>query len=455
MKKVVQLLITVAVSISFFFWNGSIKAEQLQGKVFEGEIGVETTPLSGVTVKLYAADSVDIPSDRSAYYIDQTTTDANGWYSLTTSVYPLKYYFIMVSLPSGYNYAGARSVDGTVPRLYQILFTTPLTGKTLTGNRFYLKKAGSWNHSPVARAGGPYFIYLYDPICLDGSGSYDQDGGDHINSYGWSAQGNSMIIESGFGPEYASSVTWDFGISASGLYTVILTAEDTHGATSSDTSYLTVSSSVSFQGRVFMGAPGVETSPVSGVSMRLYGSSTPGSIGTEIASTTTDANGWYNLITDQLTYTNYTIVGTDPAGLHSVGTHSPGGVTVSDNQIRYDTPVYGKDRRGNNFYLQPSNPTEVQAPHGGTLSHQFQLYPNYPNPFNPSTIIRYSLPSRNHVTLKITDVLGKEIATLVDEDVQEGYHEVVFSAGELASGMYFCNIRAGSFTQTKRILLIR
>jgi len=80
---------------------------------------------------------------------------------------------------------------------------------------------------------------------------------------------------------------------------------------------------------------------------------------------------------------------------------------------------------------------------------------NYPNPFNPSTTIRYGLPSRSHVTLAIFNTLGQQVATLVEGEMEAGYHEVAFDASGLSSGVYFYRITAAGFMETKRLMLLR
>ena len=92
---------------------------------------------------------------------------------------------------------------------------------------------------------------------------------------------------------------------------------------------------------------------------------------------------------------------------------------------------------------------------------QFELKQNYPNPFNPSTKISYALPKEGIVSLKIYDVLGKEVATLVNENKLAGYYEVDFNASAFASGIYFYKIEAGSpgeagnFAETRRMILVK
>jgi hypothetical protein len=86
---------------------------------------------------------------------------------------------------------------------------------------------------------------------------------------------------------------------------------------------------------------------------------------------------------------------------------------------------------------------------------EFALDQNYPNPFNPSTRIKFQVPSSGFMSLKMYDVLGREVATLVNEELKAGSHEATFDATGLASGVYYYQLRAGEFTQTKRLLLLR
>ena len=90
---------------------------------------------------------------------------------------------------------------------------------------------------------------------------------------------------------------------------------------------------------------------------------------------------------------------------------------------------------------------------------EYKLEQNYPNPFNPSTIISYQLPKAGNVTLKVFDVLGSEIATLVNEDKAAGSYEIEFnpvsSIRNPASGIYFYQLKAGNYVETKKMLLIK
>jgi hypothetical protein len=86
---------------------------------------------------------------------------------------------------------------------------------------------------------------------------------------------------------------------------------------------------------------------------------------------------------------------------------------------------------------------------------EFILYQNYPNPFNPSTVISYQLAVGSRVTLKVYDILGNEVATLVNEEKPAGSYEVKWSAESLSSGVYFYQLIAGSYLETKKMILLR
>ncbi|HXG00184.1 MAG TPA: T9SS type A sorting domain-containing protein [Bacteroidota bacterium] len=85
----------------------------------------------------------------------------------------------------------------------------------------------------------------------------------------------------------------------------------------------------------------------------------------------------------------------------------------------------------------------------------YALHQNYPNPFNPTTTIKYQLPASVFVTLKVFDIVGREVATLVSDFQQPGYYTAEWNAGGIASGVYFYRIQAGSFAATRKLMLLR
>jgi hypothetical protein len=83
------------------------------------------------------------------------------------------------------------------------------------------------------------------------------------------------------------------------------------------------------------------------------------------------------------------------------------------------------------------------------------LQQNFPNPFNPSTTIGYGLPERSHVTLTVYNTLGQQIATLVDGEMEAGYHEVTFDASRVPSGVYLYRLQAGNHIEVRKALLMK
>ena len=90
-----------------------------------------------------------------------------------------------------------------------------------------------------------------------------------------------------------------------------------------------------------------------------------------------------------------------------------------------------------------------------TLPVEYALEQNYPNPFNPSTTFRYSIPTQSKVVIKVYDILGNEITTLMDEEKSVGTYELTWNAEQLPSGVYFYQLKAGSFVETKKMLLLK
>ena len=93
------------------------------------------------------------------------------------------------------------------------------------------------------------------------------------------------------------------------------------------------------------------------------------------------------------------------------------------------------------------------------INYEFSLKQNYPNPFNPSTNIKFSIPQRGFVSLKVYDILGKEVARLVNKELNPGSYIVQFDAGDanynLASGLYFYRLSSGNFSSSHKMLLLK
>jgi len=119
-------------------------------------------------------------------------------------------------------------------------------------------------------------------------------------------------------------------------------------------------------------------------------------------------------------------------------------------------PQYGHDRyRTNQFgFIPPDEPVGIQ-PYSTTVPEKFSLSQNYPNPFNPSTVINYELRVTGFTKLIVYDVLGHELATLVNEKQIAGSYRISFDGSNLSSGVYFYKLDAGEFSETKRMILLK
>jgi hypothetical protein len=102
-----------------------------------------------------------------------------------------------------------------------------------------------------------------------------------------------------------------------------------------------------------------------------------------------------------------------------------------------------------------SNSKNTFAIESEPLPSKITLYQNYPNPFNPSTTIRFALPAASPVTLKVFNLLGQEVATLVNEVKPAGEHSVTFDGSALSSGIYFYQLRVNNFVESKKLMLVK
>jgi hypothetical protein len=99
--------------------------------------------------------------------------------------------------------------------------------------------------------------------------------------------------------------------------------------------------------------------------------------------------------------------------------------------------------------------TSIEEMPNQVVPKEFRLEQNYPNPFNPSTTIQFAVPQQAIVSLKLFDLLGREIATLIEEDIKPGAYKLTFKSDGLPSGIYFYQFRSDGFVETKRLTLLK
>jgi choice-of-anchor B domain-containing protein len=115
--------------------------------------------------------------------------------------------------------------------------------------------------------------------------------------------------------------------------------------------------------------------------------------------------------------------------------------------------IIASDRQTGLYVLKVGTPVGIT--NNQTIPSSFSLKQNYPNPFNPSTTIEFSIPKNDYVTIKVFDALGKQVGVLADEFKIAGNYSVNYDASNLTSGIYFYTISSGSFTETKKMMLVK
>ncbi|NNJ53183.1 MAG: T9SS type A sorting domain-containing protein, partial [Ignavibacteriaceae bacterium] len=142
------------------------------------------------------------------------------------------------------------------------------------------------------------------------------------------------------------------------------------------------------------------------------------------------------------------------------------GYTASDSSAAWDTiyscglslvwdsipDPFDRWNFGHKFPVKIETLTDVDD---NIIVEKFQLFQNYPNPFNPKTILRFRIGDYGYASLKVYDVIGNEVAILVDKELAAGEHEIVFDANQLSGGIYFYKLDAGSYSETKKMLLLK
>lgn len=335
----------------------------LSGKVFEGVIPNEIKPLKNVKLHLFCSGD----QENLGSLIDTTTTNDEGWYKLTASS-NCAYYTILPELLSGYVHMGASSVDGIVedygPVEY-IQYEGPLTGKTLTGNKF-------WQAPATNKFTGYVYNGLMGETNTPLSGAYLQlTCYEHAiqRSFGvdYAFSGSNGSFEL-WGPDcsYASIMEVDpndfVSVGASSLEGTVnnpdnisfdapLSSQDLSGNLFWDTP-----ATLAFSGRVFEGYQQDDSHPLANINIVLLCIETETEQGYVISSAKTDNDGWYEVLGyDGCNY--FWILEFDREGYMSTGASTVSGDVIDPSIIRYQAPYTGLTMTGNRFWDVPASDT--------------------------------------------------------------------------------------------------
>ena len=155
--------------------------------------------------------------------------------------------------------------------------------------------------------------------------------------------------------------------------------------------------------------------------------------------------------------------------------------SLSQNQLTFGTISHGGERHSSKSYIVTGNLGQTNIDQSNSTSYlvkagfwqmfyqdvildvendemlprEYKLEQNYPNPFNPSTTIQFSLPERGNVLIKVYDILGREVITLVNREMEAGWHKITFNAARYSSGAYICRMQVGNKIFIKKMMMIK
>ena len=146
-----------------------------------------------------------------------------------------------------------------------------------------------------------------------------------------------------------------------------------------------------------------------------------------------------------------------PVGLDTCGIVDVGALELPDTLIEWWVTAHSvcpddTIESTSHFHFYP--PSAVSGEQV-SLPKEFALHPNFPNPFNPVTVIRYDVKERGFVSVEVFDLLGRKVATLVHGAIPAGFHAVTWNASNLPSGLYFCRMETAGFAQTRKLVLVK
>lgn len=296
------------------------------------------------------------------------------------------------------------------------------------------------NSNPVADAGGPYTAQINTTISLNGSNSTDPDEscGDFIDSYSW-----DIDLDGNYGDLIGSNPELEVKgpyFNAGNIYTIRLLVTDGFGATNIDEAQITVQAELpveltSFAAEISDGK--VLLTWTTATEIKNYGFD----VERRIINPGEDSTG-------TLSINEWQKVGFVEGHGNS---NLPNDYSFLDNSISINEFEYRLKQIDFDGNFEYSHKVKVDL----SVSEGFSVKQNFPNPFNPTTKIEFSIPLENNVEIKVFNLLGMEVATLLNEGREAGTYSIEFNASNLSSGIYFYKIVSGNYSEFKKMILLK
>ncbi len=391
----------------------------------------------------------------SVYPVNQNLCFASSEYNVSTE----NYYAIYKTTNSGVNWLQVSGGSGWFLR--NIKFVDSLTGFACGGlNRLYMTENQYGKCVFKTTNGGLNWNVVYNIISIPGSEMELNDMYFLNSSTGWASSRDGSVMKSTNG-----------GVNFTAYYTSPLFRKSSvsfvgplYGWTAGDSGRIaytingginwTVLNSLSashFKSIYFVD---LNTGYVCGNNGLIFKSTNGGANWTGLNSgVTANLNSVYFISADTgwAAGTN-TVIKTTNGGLNWISQYSS---TASLNSIRFFNSHTGWSCGGNKMLFTNSGGLVYVKEISSLTPGTFKLYNNYPNPFNPSTVISFDVPLESTVQLKVYDILGREVVTLLNKPLKPGKYEILFNASNLSSGVYFCKLIAESYSSSIQLLLLK